>query len=479
MKEANIRLLQDCNSVRMKTKVTAIFDIGRTNKKFFLIDTDYQEVYREYIRFDEIEDEDGYPTENLEALIRWAKEVFIRMLDSPNFDIRSLNFSCYGASLVHIDENGKPLTPLYNYMKPLKEEIYASFYDTYGPENEFSRLTGSPKLGMLNSGMHLFWLKHEKPETFEKIKYSLHLPQYMSYVFTGIPASEFTSIGCHTMLWDFEKKDYHEWVYQEQIDTILPPIVPTHKTYPIDFNGKKIQIGIGIHDSSSALLPYVRSTKKPFILVSTGTWSISINPFAKGILTLNEIQNDCLFNMRIDGSPVKVSRLFLGNEYKLQVKNLSTRFGVPADFHRTVKFDSETFSEISKHLDPQFKWISITGPKMADETKIEYDQFEKAYHRLLYELVLLQIASINAAMGRQPISQLFIDGGFTDNEVYTKLLSHYLGNMELYTTDSSLGSALGAVIVMSKTELPTKFLKLNYGLKKQRPTKNSLKDRPL
>ncbi len=471
MKEANIRLLQDCNSVRMKTKVTAIFDIGRTNKKFFLIDTDYQEVYREYIRFDEIKDEDGYPTENLEALIRWAKEVFIRMLDSSNFDIRSLNFSCYGASLVHIDENGKPLTPLYNYMKPLKEEIYASFYNTYGPEKELSRLTGSPKLGMLNTGMHLFWLKYEKPETFKKIKYSLHLPQYLSYVFTGIPASEYTSIGCHTMLWDFEKKGYHQWVYQEQIDTILPPIVPTHKTYPIDFNGKKIQIGIGIHDSSSALLPYVRSDKKPFVLVSTGTWSISINPFAKGMLTLKEIQNDCLFNMRIDGNPVKVSRLFLGNEYKLQVKKLCSHFGVSEDFHKTVKFNPDIFSEINRNPEPQFKWISIVGKKGADKSRMSYVQFEKAYHRLLLELVLLQVESIKATIEDPTIERLYIDGGFSDNEVFIKLLTHYLKNMKLHTTDSSLGSALGAVLVMSNTELPAKFLKFNYGLKKQRPTK--------
>ncbi|SVB65319.1 uncharacterized protein METZ01_LOCUS218173, partial [marine metagenome] len=43
----------------MQQKVTAVFDIGRTNKKFFLFDDDLKEVYREYIRFDEIVDEDG------------------------------------------------------------------------------------------------------------------------------------------------------------------------------------------------------------------------------------------------------------------------------------------------------------------------------------------------------------------------------------------------------------------------------------
>ncbi|NNE76328.1 MAG: carbohydrate kinase, partial [Pricia sp.] len=166
----------------MRIKVTAVFDIGRTNKKFFLFDSDFQEVYREYIRFDEITDEDGYPTEDLGALEKWAKAVFDRMLDSPEYDIVSLNFSCYGASLVHIDEDGNVLTPLYNYMKSLKDDIYDAFYEKYGPEDELSRITGSLKLGMLNTGMHLFWLKREQPEVFEKIKHSLHLPQYLSYL---------------------------------------------------------------------------------------------------------------------------------------------------------------------------------------------------------------------------------------------------------------------------------------------------------
>ena len=452
----------------MKTKVTAIFDIGRTNKKFFLFDRDFQEVYREYIRFEEIKDEDGYPTENLEALENWAKEVFDRMLDAAEYDIEALNFSCYGASLVHIDKNGKALTPLYNYMKPLKDGIYDSFYTKYGPENEISRVTGSPKLGMLNTGMHLYWLKYARPEVFKKIKYSLHLPQYLSYLFTGIPISEYTSIGCHTLLWDYEKKDYHSWVYQEGVQEKLPPITSSRETSPIKYKGKMIHMGPGIHDSSSALLPYVRSISKPFLLVSTGTWSISINPFNKGMLTLNDIENDSLFNMRIDGSPVKVSRLFLGNEYKLQVKALSEHFNVPEDYHKTVKFDQDTFFEINKDFAHMFKWSSISSEDMPQETKIPYDKFEHAYHQLMLELVLLQEKSTRAAIGNEKIERLYVDGGFSDNEVYIQLLSQYLRNMKLRTTDSSLGSALGAAIVISDVTLEPKFLKKNYAVKKHK-----------
>uniref|UniRef100_UPI003593E6B9 FGGY family carbohydrate kinase n=1 Tax=Pricia sp. TaxID=2268138 RepID=UPI003593E6B9 len=388
-------------------EVTAIFDIGKTNKKFFLFDGDYQEVYREYIRFDLIKDEDGHPTEDLKALEVWLKEVFDRILNAKEFNITAINFSTYGASFVHLDENGKVLTPLYNYTKPLDEELIASFYKKYGPETEFSTQTGSSNSGMLNSGMQLYWLKHTRPKIFKKIAYSLHLPQYISYLFTGIPISEYTSIGCHTALWDYDKKDYHEWVYTEDIHRILPPIVSTETSINMNYNGKRIKIGVGIHDSSAALLPYVRSVKEKFILVSTGTWSIALNPFTERSLSEADMKNNCINYMRINGKAVKASPMFLGNEYSLQVADLSKRYKVPPDFHKTVAFDYQVFYEIIKDFEHAFRWISIEDDNMPSETYFKYDRFEHAYHQLMIELVLLQVKSIKIAAGEDHIEKLY------------------------------------------------------------------------
>ena len=450
-------------------KVTAIFDIGKTNKKFFLFDADYQEVYREYTSFEPIQDEDGYPTEDLNSLENWLKNVFDRILKSDKYTITAINFSTYGASLVHLDENGDVVTPLYNYTKPLDPDIITSFFNTYGPEEEMAVSTGSSNDGMLNSGMQLYWLKHAKPEVFKKIRYSLHLPQYISYIFTGIPISEYTSIGCHTALWDFSKKDYHTWVYTEGFHEILPPIVSTETSINMNYNGKRIKIGVGIHDSSAALLPYVRSIKKRFILVSTGTWSIALNPFSDHLLTKDDIANNCINYMRINAKPVKSARLFLGNEYTIQVKKLSDYFKVTEDYHKSIKFDYNTYFEILQNMKPIFRWEGIVTETMPKETKIIYDNFDHAYHHLMIELVLLQVESIKIAAGNEPIEKLYIDGGFSDNDVYIKLLSHYLRNMELRTTNSSLGSALGAAIAISDRNLNSKFLKKNYSLKKHVP----------
>jgi hypothetical protein len=58
---------------------------------------------------------------------------------------------------------------------------------------------------------------------------------------------------------------------------------------------------------------------------------------------------------------------------------------------------------------------------------------------------------------------------FCTNDVYIKLLSHYFRDKKLRTTDSSLGSALGAAIAISDKKLNSKFLKKNYSLKKHVP----------
>lgn len=453
----------------MAKKVTAVFDIGKTNKKFFLFDKNFKEVHKEYTSFEEIKDEDGHPTENLPALHKWLKAVFERIKKVKEFELKAINFSTYGASLVHLDKNGKPLTPLYNYTKPLPKKIVTSFFERYGPRDIFLKTTGCGDFSMLNSGLQLYWLKHTKPEIFKKIKYSLHLPQYLSYVFTGIPLSEYTSIGCHTGLWDYRKKDYHSWVYKEGIDTILPPIVSTETSINMNYNGNRIKIGVGIHDSSAALLPYVRSLKKKFVLISTGTWSIAFNPFTANPIPEGAKDENVINYMRINGKPVKASRLFLGNEYKIQVEKLNEFFGVDDDYHRSVSFDYDIFSEIIQDFKPSFKWESIEVKDMAEKTIFSHLNYEKAYHQLMTELAFLQIKCIKKAIGTDTITRLYVDGGFSDNDVYIKLLSHYFRTKKLSTTDASLGSALGAAISISDKKLNSKFLKKNYALKKHVP----------
>lgn len=454
-----------------KTEVTAVFDIGKTNKKFFLFDTGFREVYREYTMLDDTTDEDGYPAENLEQLQQWLKGMLDRILHAEEYKVTAINFSSYGASFVHVDENGNVLTPLYNYTKPLPEHISKEFYDTYGDPIDFATRTGSPRAEMLNSGMQLYWIKKTKPEIFERIKYSLHFPQYLSYLFTGIPLSDYTSIGCHTGLWDYEANDYHAWVYKEEIDRKLPPIVPSETALSMTYKRRKIKIGVGIHDSSAALLPYILSEKKPFLLVSTGTWSISLNPYNQEPLSGEDVEHNCLNYMQTDGKRVKATRFFMGNEYRIQVKKLGAYYAKAYGYHRKVKFDRRLYMKLISNPSIHFKFegIKLRRKKLHKTDLAPFSTFEEAFHQLMIELMELQVETSGRAIGNSRINKIFIDGGFTDNDVFVKLMSHHFRDFKVRTTRNSLGSALGAAMVISEEKPGPKFLKKTYKMEKLAP----------
>jgi sugar (pentulose or hexulose) kinase len=288
-------------------------------------------------------------------------------------------------------------------------------------------------------------------------------------MFSGVPVSEYTSIGCHTALWDYAKKDYHSWVYNEGVNKILPPIVSTETSINMNYDGRRVKVGVGIHDSSAALLPYVRSISKKFVLFSTGTWSIVFNPYYDTPIADQTYDKDALNYMRINGKPVRATRLFLGNEYKVQVSNLNNYFDKDEDYHMSVKFDYDTYYEIINDFKHCYRWESIEDENMPEQTYIPYNKYEHAYHQLMIELVQIQIKCIKDALGGNNFARIYVDGGFSNNDIYIKLLCHHFKDKKLSTTDASLGSALGAAISISDNKLNSKFLKKNYALKKHVP----------
>ena len=453
--------------------MTLIFDIGKTNKKCFLFDENYHTVFSATRHFEEITDDDGFPADNLPEIEKWIKEQLFEIGNKEQYQVQKINFSTYGASFVHVDQHGKPVAPLYNYLKPYPESVLQSFYKKYGDALKIAKETGSPPSGMLNSGFQLYWLKYAKPAVFEKIRWSLHFPQYLSFLFTGLAVSDYTSIGCHTGLWNYEKGDYHDWVYAEAIDRILPPVVPTDTCYETDLAGRRLSVGVGIHDSSAALLPYIRADKKTFLLLSTGTWSVSLNPFSREILSEADLQNDCLNYMRTDGGAVKAARLFLGNEYALQVEKLCAYYKKPAGYDRAVKFDEQILYQLKENFRYRFHFESmppaIHRVTSSHPVNIPGEQtdlsglatFEAALHQLMLELIDVQVESCRKAIGRSPVEKIYLDGGFTGNDIFMTLLARAFPEYELLTAQLSHGSALGTAMVISDKNRDDNFLKEN------------------
>jgi sugar (pentulose or hexulose) kinase len=440
------------------TPVIAIFDVGKTNKKLFLFDENYKIVYERTARFIETVDEDDFPCENLESLRLSVFDSLNEIFRLKEFEIKAINFSAYGASLVYIDEEGKPVAPLYNYLKPFPEEISEQLYNKYGGKEKFSLQTASPLLGSLNSGLPLYRLKLEKPEIFKKVKYALHLPQYLSSLLTGKYYSDMTSIGCHTAMWDFEKNRYHEWIKQEGVALKLAPIEQGSSTFPTLFPGADYLIGIGLHDSSAALIPYIVNFTEPFLLLSTGTWCISLNPFDQTPITVDQLKNDCLQFLQYQGKPVKASRLFSGYIHEQQVKRIADHFNIDPIIFRTLNFDLE----IDKHL----KSIILQDQNFEERDLSVFKNATEAYHQLSRDLIRLQVNSTLRVLKNSLVKRIFVDGGFSKNSVFMHLLATAFPDMEVFAASMAQASAVGAALAIHKDwntkPIPQDIIQLKY-----------------
>ena len=421
----------------------AIFDIGKTNKKLFVFDEQYNIVWERSCVCEQSVDEDGEPCEDLTRLNAFVYESLANI--PADLKPRAINFSAYGASFVYIGKDGRPVAPLYNYLKPFPEELRQKFYAAHGGEVTFSMLTASPVLGSLNSGMQLYRIKEEQPKLFEKIQTALHLPQYLSYLLTGTPCSDITSIGCHTNLWNFSQQHYHEWVYREGIIDKLAPILPSTSVLPTPTIPLS---GIGLHDSSAAMIPYFESFREPFLLISTGTWCISMNPFNNSPLTIAELQKDSLCYMSYQGKPVKASRLFAGYEHGQEVQKLAEEFNVNPAAAAAVAYDP------------------ITVHQLRSAARREPSTFEQAYHHLMLDIMEKQVASTQLVLHDTNVKRIFVDGGFGKNQVYMHLLAEAFPGIEVFAASIPQATAIGAALAIhehwNSRSRPGDIIELKY-----------------
>jgi sugar (pentulose or hexulose) kinase len=429
--------------------VIAIVDIGKTNKKILLFNKEFDVVYRNSIKFDEISDEDGDPCDDIESIENWIQNEIKRIQGIGRYVIKAINFSTHGASLIYLDKKGERITPLYNYLKPLNLEEYNELYEEYGGKEEFSRKTASPAYGMLNTGLQILKLQKEKPDFWSNVDAILHYPQYLSYLFTKQITADFTSVGAHTATWDFDTMNYHKWILDYKIN--LP--IPTNGKEAIkaNINGEEIAIGKGLHDSSASIIRLIeKEESKEFILLSTGTWIIAMNPFSKENLTQHQLKNNCLCFMTPEKQQIKSSMQFLGQIHEVYVKALSTHYKVDLNKHLHLELNKKLCKELMYENSRIFLSAGIDKDFEAHPNLLAYyGNYETAYYQLIFEISKKVIQGIELISDKNSsIKDIYLSGGFNKNSIFITFLELLKNNIQIKITDYKNESALGAALMM-------------------------------
>ena len=210
--------------------------------------------------------------------------------------------------------------------------------------------------------------------------------------------------------------------------------------------------------------------KEPFILISTGTWCISLNPFNHTPLTKEELKNDCLSYMSYDAKPVKASRLFAGDWHEQQVNRISEYFNQSTARYRTMNFNPGIIiALLKKNKSGEKKLEKIENQikcLFADRELSSFKNDEEAYHQLMLDIVVQQYASTQLILKGTGVKRIFVDGGFGNNLIYMNLLASVFPGIEVFAASMAQATAVGAALCIhnawNKKELPNDIIELKY-----------------
>ena len=210
--------------------------------------------------------------------------------------------------------------------------------------------------------------------------------------------------------------------------------------------------------------------QEPFILISTGTWCISLNPFNQSPLTKEELENDCLCFLTYEAKPVKASRLFAGKEHEQQVKRISEHFNKSAARYRSMDFNPAIITKLQSSnktvgkLSPGKNILKVSVFETRELSDFLND--EEAYHQLILDIIAQQYVSTQLVLKGTKVKRIFVDGGFSNNSIYMNLLASVFPNIEVFAASMAQATAVGAALCIhdawNKKMLPNDIIELKY-----------------
>jgi sugar (pentulose or hexulose) kinase len=191
-------------------------------------------------------------------------------------------------------------------------------------------------------------------------------------------------------------------------------------------------------------------TSDQFILASTGTWCIFMNPFNSEPLTAEQLRKDSLCYMSIQQRQVKSSRLFMGHMHDVNVENLNHHFGTSREFYKTVKTGDIKIARQARQKQRYFFKEMIPEDYIDRSANLSvFLTFDEAYHQLMADLVDLAVDSMKLIIPAEDQTKIiYISGGFSRNEIFTRLLATRMPDKIVRTSQVDNATALGAAMVI-------------------------------
>ncbi len=449
----------------------AVFDIGKTNKKFVLFDSALKPLMIRRCSIGTKPSPDGFDLEDVEGIETWMMEELRSA--SREVPIRVISISTHGASVVCVGEDGTPSVPPVAYTNEVPEELHREFFQRFGSPDKLQEQTATAEVRpLINVGKLLFFLSRRYPEQFRRTKHILFYPQYFAYRLTGVPSAECTYVGCHGYLWNPHKNDWSIVAEGLGIRNLLPEKVgkPTEVLGQITPQVAKKSgldpstiVTKGIHDSNSSMIPYLISQTEDFVLNSTGTWCVAMHETKDITFQKDELGKMVFYNLSFRGSPIKTSILPGGLEldtYWNILKRMHGREDDPgwnATLYQEVAREGKVFVLPSvlrgagqfPRSQPRVVEKGSTYPLEVLERGDAFPPSFRDYPNALAAINLSVAIQSMIALQRVGLAdgvKVFIEGGFRKNEAYLSLLAALLPQNPIYVTNFEEATSVGAAL---------------------------------
>ena len=393
-----------------------VLDIGKTHVKLFAIEPDGGGVLGSKQTSNQSLATGPYLHVDVERIWRWLVEALADL--AGQFEIEAIVPCAYGSTAALIDEKGLVL-PMMDYEAEPPADIvqgYAeaapSFAEVYCPINPAS----------LTLARQLFWQSRHFGDQFTKARWILPAAQYWGWRLTGKVATEVTSLGAQTQLWNPRASKATELAEREGWAKRFPPkraafdeLGPLKASMVKDLGlAKAPPVLVGIHDSNANYARYLAAGLDRFSLISSGTWIITFDTDRP--LDQLDPDRDMVSNSDLEGRPVACTRFMGGREFA----------DIAGDDGLTAKPD---IADVQRLIDrgtmalPSFTDSGGPFPGRGNQGRIEgpspVTPEEKSALAALYTALVTDVDLDLLASS----SDVIIDGSFAGNALYTGLLS--------------------------------------------------------
>lgn len=416
----------------MTPRHIAVIDVGKTNAKLALVDAGTLTEIAVLTRPNAVLQGPPYPHFDLEG--HWA--FFVAGLAAFHRDhgIDAISVTTHGAAAVLLDAKGGLAAPMLDYEHDLPD----TGYDDIRPE---FAITGSPRLPLgLNLGAQLHWLLRDR-DLADRTAHVLTYPQYWVWRLTGKRATDVTSLGCHTDLWN-----PWEGQFSPLVDTLglTHKLAPAHRSSDVmglvqDGLGlPPVPVVCGIHDSNASLFPHVLGRTGPFAVVSTGTWVVGMA--MDGDAVALDPARDVLVNVNALGRAVPSARFMGGREYEI------VRDGAdPATTAQDRAAVLDTFAMILPAVEPKSGPFAGCMMRWQDEPVVRGERMVA----LGFYLALVTKTCLDLIGARGPA---IIEGPFARNPDYLAMLAALHDGVEV--ASSATGTSIGAALLFAQAATP-------------------------